>query len=228
MIIDFQFYLLPETDVWDIKPKDSLEVISYLKSIGVENIFCAPTIRSEFAQNTREYLQQQFNSFQDLYGNEIEMKLAAKYRMDEEYLNHLTNNDLLTVGGNYLLADASPITKPDNLWEMIDATVAKGYNPILIQPERYEYCHMEDFVQLKEHGCKLMLNLYSLAGYNGQAALHYSIMLLQKEMYSYVTSGIEDKKSMRYTEGFEVGDRGMKKKLEKLYENNRLLWKSSI
>lgn len=73
-----------------------------------------------------------------------------------------------------------------------------------------------------------MLNLYSLAGYNGQAALHYSIMLLQKEMYSYVTSGIEDKKSMRYTEGFEVGDRGMKKKLEKLYENNRLLWKSSV
>lgn len=228
MIIDFQFYLLPETDVWDIKPKDSLEVILYLKSIGIKNIFCAPTIRSEFAQNTHEYLQQQFNSFQDLYGDMIEMKLAAKYRMDEEYLNHLTNNDLLTVGGNYLLADASPITKPDNLWEMIDATVAKGYNPILVQPERYEYCHMEDFAQLKEHGCKLMLNLYSLAGYNGQAALHYSIMLLQKEMYSYVTSGIEDKKSMRYTEGFEVGDRGMKKKLEKLYENNRLLWKSSI
>lgn len=228
MTIDFQFYILPETDVWDIKPKDSLEVIQYLKSRNIEKIFCAPSVRSEFTQNTHEYLQQQFHSFQNLYGDVMEMKLAAKYRMDEEYLNHLANDNLFIAGGNYLLVDASPITKPDNLWEMIDATVARGYTPVLVQPERYEYCHMEDFVQLKEHGCKLMLNLYSLAGYNGQASLHYSIALLQKEMYSYVTSGIEDKKSMRYAGDFEIADKGMEKKLEKLHENNRLLWKSSI
>lgn len=228
MIIDFQFYLLPETDVWDIKPQDSLKVIRYLKSRNIEKIFCSPAIRSEFSQNTNEFLQQQFNAFRELYGSEMGMKLAAKYRMDEEYMNHLTNDKLLTVGGNHLLVDVSPITKPDNLWEMIEATVAKGYTPVLVQPERYEYCHMEDFVQFRDCGCKLMMNLYSLAGYNGQAALHYSIMLLQKEMYSYITSGIEDKKSMRYTEDFEIGDKGMKKKFERLIENNNILWEKTI
>lgn len=225
---DFQFYLLPETDIWDIKSKDSLEVIQYLKSRGTQNTFCTPSVRSEFSLNTNEYLQQQFDSFQKLYGNEIGMKLAAKYRMDEDYLNHLAKDELLTVGNRYVLADLSPITKPENLWEMIDATVAKGYTPILVQPERYEYCHMEDFFLFREHGCKLMMNMFSLAGYNGQAALYYSISLLQKGMYAFVTSGIEDKKSMRYTEDFEMEDGEMKRKLEKLMENNLNVWNESI
>ena len=228
MPTDFQFYLLPETDIWDIKPKDSLEVIQYLKSRGIQNIFCSPSVRSEFSLNTNEYLQQQFDSFQKLYGNDIEMKLAAKYRMDEEYINHLNNDNLLTIGNKFLLVDLSPITKPENLWEMIDTTVAKGYTPILVQPERYEYCHMEDFFLFRERGCKLMMNMFSLAGYNGQAALYYSISLLQKGMYAFVTSGIEDKKSMRYTEEFEMKDCEMKKKLERLIENNHNLWNESI
>lgn len=225
---DFQFYLLPETDVWDIKPKDSLEVISYLKSTGIKNVFCAPSVRSEFPQNTNTYLQQQFDSFQELYGNEMGMKLTAKYRMDEEYMNHLEKDEMLTIGNNCVLTDLSPITKPNGLWEMIDATVAKGYTPILVQPERYEYCHMEDFVQFREHGCRLMLNVFSLAGYNGQAALYYSLALLQKEMYSFVTSGIEDRKTMAYTGNFSIKDSNLKKKFSSLQHNNTELWQATI
>ena len=224
---DFQFYLLPETDVWDIKPKDSLEVIQYLKSRGIKNIFCVPSVRSEFPINTNEYLQQQFDSFQKLYGNEVEMKLAAKYRMDEEYLDYLANDEILTVSNKYLLADLSPITKPENLWKMIDTTIEKGYTPILVQPERYEYCHMEEFMKFKEHGCKLMLNVFSLAGYNGQTALYYSLMLLQKEMYSFATSGIEDKKTMRYTDDFVITDPVIKSKFEVLQRNNNDLWQTT-
>lgn len=87
----------------------------------------------------------------------------------------------MTIGeGRKLLVDVSPLKESADLWRMLEAIVQAGYTPVVMQPERTVYWCTEDFFRLKEMGCQLMLNLYSLFGYNGDEALNYSRMLLKK------------------------------------------------
>lgn len=65
---------------------------------------------------------------------------------------------------------------------------------------------MEDYLYLWELGCRLMLNLYFLFGYNGDGVLNYSCMLLRKEWYIYFCLGREDMKVMCYGELFLIED----------------------
>lgn len=74
-------------------------------------------------------------------------------------------------------------------------------------------------------GCQLMLNGYSLFGYHGDEALNNSRMLLKKEMYTYLCSGVEDVKVMRYSEQMTMGeDVELMHAVQVLEQNNRLLW----
>ena len=74
-------------------------------------------------------------------------------------------------------------------------------------------------------GRVIFLNLYSLFGYNGDGALNYSRMLLRKEWYTYLCSGREDTKVMRYGESFSIeDDDDLAMKLQEIERNSRLLW----
>ena len=73
-----------------------------------------------------------------------------------------------------------------------------------------------------------MLNLYSLFGYNGDGAFNYSRMLLRKEWYTYLCSGREDTKVMRYGESFSIeDDDDLAMKLQEIERNSRLLWSAT-
>lgn len=124
-----------------------------------------------------------------------------------------------------MLVDVSPLQQPEGLSEMIHAICRSGYIPVLMQPERSLYWGTEDYLHLRESGCRLMLNLYSLFGYNGDGALNYSRMLLRKEWYTYLCSGREDTKVMRYGESFSIeDDDDLAMKLQEIERNSRLLW----
>ena len=102
---------------------------------------------------------------------------------------------------------------------MLDAALAAGYTPVIMQPERTIYWGTEEFVKLKEKGCRLMMNLYSFFGYNGDEALNYSRMLIRRNLYTHVFSGMEDTKIMRYSECFNLHDNEEIENLFKKTEN---------
>ena len=214
---DFQPYLLPNTDAWALPGDKALELLVYLEQQGVRQIYCVPPVKVENEGNAFSFLKDAFQYLQQQYSGNISLRLSARYRLDEGFPALLEKGDLLTIGGGKeLLVDVSPLQQPEGLSEMIHAICRSGYIPVLMQPERSLYW---------ESGCRLMLNLYSLFGYNGDGALNYSRMLLRKEWYTYLCSGREDTKVMRYGESFSIeDDDDLAMKLQEIERNSRLLW----
>lgn len=223
---DFQPYLLRDTDAWALPSDKATELLSYLERCGVRQVFCIPPIKQENPENTTEFLKERFEQLQKMHVGGMELKLAARYRLDEGFGRVLKEEVVLPIGdGSELLVDVSPLKEVADCWCMLEAILQAGYTPVVMQPERTIYWCTEDFFRLKEMGCKLMLNLYSLFGYNGDEALVYSRMLLGKEMYTYLCSGMEDMKVMRYSELFVMDeDDALLSKLKEIGRNSQLLW----
>ena len=138
----------------------------------------------------------------------------------------MEKGDLLAIGGGKeLLVDVSPLQQPKGLSEMNHAICRSGNIPVLMQPERSLYWGTEDYLHLRESGCRLMLNLFFLFGFFCEGALNYSRMLLKKGWYTYLCSGREDTKVMRYSESFSMeDDDDLAMKLQEIERNSRLLW----
>ena len=202
--IDYQPYLLSGTDDWALSEDKALELLAYLERKGVEVVYCVPPVRKENGQNTVAFLQQQFGKLFAVYDGNIRLRLAARYRMDEEFIGLLQRGEVLTLGERrQLLVDVSPVTEYAGTWEALEEIIQAGYVPVVMQPERVTYWNMPDFERLLAMGCKLMGNLYSLYGYHGDDALYYSRRLRLQKAYDSYWSGMEDTKVMRYIEDFD-------------------------
>ena len=216
---DFQPYLLPNTDAWALPGDKALELLVYLEQQGVRQIYCVPPVKVENEGNAFSFLKDAFQYLQQQYSGNISLRLSARYRLDEGFPALLEKGDLLTIGGGKeLLVDVSPLQQPKGLSEMIHAIYRSGYIPVLMQPERSLYWGTEDYLHLRESGF----------GYNGDGALNYSRMLLRREWYTYLCSGREDTKVMRYGESFSIeDDDDLAMKLQEIERNSRLLWSAT-
>ncbi len=201
---DYQPYILPDTDDWALPLKKAMELLDYLESRDVKRVICVPPVKKENPENSTENLKRIFQRFMQQYRGSIELELAARYRLDSLFEEKLIQEELLTINQDKeLLVDVHPLQNDREVWKMLDATLASGYLPVIMQPERTVYWGTEDFIRLKEMGCGMMMNLYSFFGYNGDEALNYSRILARKNMYTHVFSGMEDTKIMRYNEHFD-------------------------
>lgn len=205
LLVDFQPYLLPGTDPWALSVEKALGLLNYLSTKGFKCIYCTPPVKCDSRFSTANAIRNVFSSFRQSYSWDCELKLAARYRLDDGFIPLVNHGELLSIG-EYLIIDVSPLQAHVGTSDMIKATIEAGYTPILAQPERTVYWEEEDFLRLKEAGCKFMLNLYSLFGYNGDYALMYSRWMLSEGMYDYACSGMEDTKIMHYSERFALDE----------------------
>lgn len=221
---DFQPYLLPGTDPWALSEAKAISLLNYLKARGIDQIYCIPPVHFENAARATASLQRAFRLFQQCFSTDCTLKLAARYRLDDGFSTLLKSDDLLRIG-IHLITDVSPLQSHSSTFDMLGEIRNAGYIPVVVQPERTTYWREEDFIRLQKSGVQLMLNLYSLFGFHGDNALMYSRWMLSKGMYTYVCSGIEDTKLMRYIENFTMNaDDVSIKELCKLEDNGRIIW----
>ena len=109
--------------------------------------------------------------------------------MDELFLKHLRDRDLLTHKEQAsVLLETSAWSAPYRFWETLEDTKRAGYRPILAHPERYEYMDMKDYRRLNSMGVRLQLNYPSLLGYFGENAKKKAERLLKEGLYSMTGS----------------------------------------
>lgn len=221
---DFHPYLLSGTDPWALPEEKTVSLLNYLKTKGIDHIYCTPPVKVENPANTPAFLQSAFRSFQQRFSTDCKLKLAGRYRLDGGFEPLLTHNNVLSIG-IYLIVDVSPMQIHKDTFVLLDVIQKAGYIPVVVQPERTMYWSEDDFLRLKQSGAQLMLNLYSLFGYNGDQALAYSRWMLSEKMYTYVCSGMEDTRIMWYSERFEMNADDISIiELGRLEANGRLLW----
>ncbi len=193
---DLHSHLIPGIDDGAQNMEESILLIQRLMSMGFKKLVTTPHIMADYYRNTSESILQGLDGLREELVKrniKIEIDAAAEYYLDETFENKLKKNDILTLGKKYVLFELSFINYPQNLFEVIDRILQKGYTPLLAHPERYPYmtASIENYERLKDSGCYLQLNTLSLTGHYGkptqtaaeQMVDHYLVDFIGSDMH---------------------------------------------
>ena len=80
--------------------------------------------------------------------NDISIRAAAEYMLDNAFFTRLQNDNILTLKDSYVLVEMSYFNAPFNLYDMLFEIQLKGLKPILAHPERYSFYHNKSYLRL--------------------------------------------------------------------------------
>lgn len=186
-ICDCHTHLLPGVDDGVATLEQSLEVLAYMESQGVSEVWCTPHVMDDIP-NPTELLLRKFEELKTAYKGNIKLNLAAEYMLDSEFEKRLAGGDLLKMWDDVVLVETSTNIPPYNLLNLLENIMSKGYRPMLAHPERYRYMDVADYRHLREIGVYYQLNLPSVVGYYGETAANKALRLLREGSYYAVGS----------------------------------------
>lgn len=181
-LCDIHTHILPGVDDGVKTMEQSLEILAYMESLGVNELWCTPHVMDDIPNQTDD-LKTRFAQLQEAYKGPIKLNLAAEYMLDSEFENRLEKDDLLKLPGDIVLVETSSNVPPYNLLDMIEKILSKGYRPMMAHPERNRYMQKADYRHLHQLGVYFQLNLGSTIGYYGETAQKKSWNLLADGLY---------------------------------------------
>lgn len=229
-LIDIHSHLLPAIDDGSVSFENSIEMLLELKNLGLTQFVLTPHVIEGVWDNTKEAILARRDELLDFIKrypelNEVKIRVAAEYMMDDNFRNNLIpNKDLLTIKDNKVLVEMSYMAPPIHLYETLAELQVAGYRPILAHPERYRSFHqdLKEYDKLKNAGCEFQINLLSLTNYYG-VHVHETAMYLLKN--GYIDYCGTDTHNDRHIKTFETfGSRKeIMKLMDPIFENNKNL-----
>jgi protein-tyrosine phosphatase len=170
---DVHSHLLPGLDDGSKSMEESLELIRKFKELGYSKLITTPHVMWDYYKNSSEKILTSLNTVREAIAKEgidIILEASAEYYLEHEFEEKIELQQLLSFGDNYVLFELPFFYPPDSLNSTIFRLQTNGYKPILAHPERYGYWHnyFNKYLELKEKGVVLQLNIGSLTG-------HYSL-----------------------------------------------------
>lgn len=208
-IIDIHTHVLPGVDDGSKTIEESLEIINYLKSIGIYDI----VLTSHYIKGTKY----EYNNFsRNNILNELESRLEDKnvnlylgneVFLCEEVIELFNNKEITTINNSkYMLVELPLANYLKNFQNILCELNEHGIIPIIAHPERYRFIQNDKTKvrELLEFDTLLQINIDSLIGKYGKKAKKISKWLLKKGLVQFVATDVH-----------HVGNR---KELEKSYK----------
>ncbi len=190
--VDMHSHLIPGIDDGAKNNEDSESIIQGLRGLGFNQFVTTPHIISDFYKNNFESITKEnhrLNIYLESKGQKAEIKAAAEYYLDAEFIQLIEEKKLLTLGdSNYVLFELSMIEKPYNLNDAIFKMLLNGYQPILAHPERYLFLggDIHNYLDLKNRGVLFQVNLMSLVGHYSKAVQKAAELLIDHDLIDFV------------------------------------------
>lgn len=191
--IDIHNHLLYGLDDGAANPEESVNLHTQMHAMGFESLIMTPHIMSQVWENSPENIGNRFENLLEIpHFENISLRFAAEYMMDEQFHKRINQEKLLTLKDNFVLVEMSYQQAPISLYEILFALQVEGYQPVLAHPERYNFLHgrIEEYKKLKKVGCLFQLNLLATTGYYGFPVTKTAELLLKENMYDYTGSDI--------------------------------------
>jgi len=195
-ITDIHNHILPGIDDGAQNIEDSIGLLEKFRDLGIKKFIATPHIMNDYYPNTPEtinnslsLLRKGINDNENLKNTEI--RFAAEYMMDQNFLDLLKSEKLLTLKENLVLVEMSYFQAPINLNEILFKLQTNGYKPVLAHPERYAFYHSKDlskYEELKNRGCLFQLNTLSLTPHYGSNMQKTAYELLENGMIDFIGS----------------------------------------
>lgn len=192
--VDIHSHLLPGIDDGAKDLDNSIELILKMRSYGIKNFITTPHVLGDVYPNTSETILEKLNLIQkeleSRQVNDVTIRAAAEYMMDEQFSKLLEKGDILTLQDNLILVEMSYFSAPYNLFDVLFEIQLKGYKPVLAHPERYIFYHnsFDHLYKLKKAGCLFQLNLLSLTEQYGKSVQKVANQLIKENVYDFVGS----------------------------------------
>ncbi|WP_424493665.1 tyrosine-protein phosphatase [Salinimicrobium sp. GXAS 041] len=191
--VDIHNHILPGIDDGASNVEDSISLIKRFSEIGVKSFIATPHIMNDYYPNTPETVNNALEVLKQGLNNSglrnIQVKAAAEYMMDQSFLEHIDNGQLLTLKDDLVLVEMSYFQAPINLNEILFQLQTKKYKPVLAHPERYAFFHsksLEKYKELKDRGCFFQLNILSITGHYGKNIQATAFQLLDAQLIDYI------------------------------------------
>ena len=223
--VDIHSHLLPGIDDGAKDLENSISLITKMHSYGIKNFITTPHVLGDVYPNSSSTIKDKLALVKDELikqgFHDININAAAEYMMDEQFVERLKENDILTLKDNYILVEMSYFNAPYNLYDVLFEIQLKGYKPVLAHPERYNFYHndFQNFYKLKKAGCIFQLNLLSLTEQYGKGVQKTAQKLLKENMYDFVGTDTHHHNHLKLLN--KIGTIKIKKQIEHLLSNNK-------
>lgn len=183
---DCHCHLVPGVDDGVQELDETMQILEEWESLGVKEVWLTPHIMEDIP-NEPAMLRDKFEGVTAFYTGDVKLHLAAEHMMDGLFLKRLEKNNVMPIGKDRskLLVETSYYTPPMNMTDIIERIKARGYEPILAHPERYQYMDRQDYKRWKDWGVLLQLNVPSLVGAYGPEVQWKAEWLLKENLYDY-------------------------------------------
>lgn len=223
---DMHSHLLPGIDDGLQELENSVAYIKDLKKLGYNKLICTPHILSDLYPNSPQTILPKLALVRDALkaaGVDIQIEAAAEYMIDHMFADLLSKSkkeDLLTIGGDYILVEMSYLSPSPNFDQAIFDLRMLGLQPILAHPERYSYYHhqFEQYERFKDLGCKLQVNLLSLSGGYGPHVKKIAERLFKNEMVDFLGTDLHHERHLAMLKSLAT-----KKEFYELVSNAQIL-----
>lgn len=213
---DIHNHILPGIDDGAANVEISYELVRNFEQIGVRNFIATPHVMNDYYPNTPETIN---TALEELRGRlqtegkeEIKLRAAAEYMMDQTFLELMQNQELLTLVENYVLVEMSYFQPPINLNAILFKLQTLQYKPVLAHPERYAFFHTRDlskYEELKDRGCLLQLNLLSLTGHYGKHIQSIASELTRKNMIDFLGTDAHQTRHLEKIQSIRLSSRSL-------------------
>ena len=223
--IDIHSHLLPGIDDGAKDLENSISLITKMHSYGIKNFITTPHVLGDVYPNSSKTIKDKLeivrSELKKQGFDDIKINAAAEYMMDEQFVERLKVDDILTLKDNYILVEMSYFNAPYNLYDVLFEIQLKGYKPVLAHPERYNFYHndFQNFYKLKKAGCVFQLNLLSLTEQYGKGVQKTAQKLLKENMYDFVGTDTHHHNHLKLLN--KIGTVKIRKQIEHLLNNNK-------
>ncbi len=205
LYVDIHSHILPAIDDGSNSIDESIDMLKAMQEIEYSKVITTPHIMVDVYKNNPKIIKQKLEVVREAISKEgldIEIETAAEYYLDDGFIKHLEDGDVLIFGNNYLLFETSYVDRPINMEDMIFEIQSFGYTPVLAHPERYRYIKdlQKEYSRLKDLGVLFQLNLNSLIGGYGKDAKRKAEFLINSGYIDFLGS---DAHGVRHIEGIK-------------------------
>ena len=221
-VVDIHSHLIPGIDDGSKTMEESLDLIRRYKALGFKKLITTPHIMSDAFRNTPDIILGGLDKLREAIrkeGLDMEVDAAAEYYFDADFTKLISQKNLMTIAGKYVLFEVSYMNAPDNIMQVVFDLQIAGYTPILAHPERYPfwYQRFDEYHKLKEAGTLLQLNTNSLCGYYGPDAKKVAEKMVDANLIDFIGSDMHGARHMDALERtvnekylWKLASRGMK------------------
>lgn len=188
---DMHSHLIPGIDDGCKTIEESISIIKELSALGFKKLICTPHIMHDFYKNNKQTIENALRPLKEAILKEninIKIDYAAEYLLDDGFCKIIENNQLLTLGDNYVLIEFPNFQLPQNYLNVFFDLQISGYKIILAHPERYNFWQ-NDFAKyedLKNRNIYFQLNTVSLTGYYSPIVKTLAEKLINANMIDFI------------------------------------------